>query len=230
MEAATRAVDRFLETLKAARSVSTPLIAIRTTDPALSAARVREIVGSNAAVLQWDIVRGLYHLGKPGEQELRRILGEREAGGVGPADALILAEKLGEDGVLIFSNAQRFWNDPTVAQGIWNLRDSFKAEGRTLVLFTTPGAIPPDELTQDVLILDEPLPAIEDLSQISKKRLRRRASRTSVQTRMRKPLMRCWVWRRFRPSRSWRCRWRRRGSISISFGSASGRSSSSVGA
>jgi hypothetical protein len=162
----TRGVDQFLETLKAARSVSTPLIAIRTTDPALSTARIQATVGKSAPVLQWDVVRGLYHLNRAGEPELRKMLGEREAGGVGPADALVLAERLGEDGVLIFSNAQRFWNDPTVAQGIWNLRDSFKAEGRTLVLFTTPGAILPDELTQDVLILDEPLPAIEDLSQI----------------------------------------------------------------
>jgi hypothetical protein len=160
------AMDRFMETLKAARSVSTPLIAIRTTDPALTAARVQETVGKKAPIVQWDVVRGLYHVNKSGEQELRKILGEREAGGIGPADALVLAERLSEDGVLIFSNAQRFWNDPTVVQGIWNLRDSFKAEGRTLVLFTTPGAILPDELMQDVLILDEPLPAMEDLVRI----------------------------------------------------------------
>ncbi len=124
---ATRAVDRFLEALKAARSVSTPLIAVRTTDPALSAARVLATVGKGAPVLQWDVVRGLYHLNKAGEQELRKVLGDRDAGGVGPADALVVAERLSEDGVLVFSNAQRFWNDPTVAQGIWNLRDSFKA-------------------------------------------------------------------------------------------------------
>jgi hypothetical protein len=39
------------------------------------------------------------------------------------------------------------------------LRDVFKANGRTLTLLTTPGAVLPDELTQDVLVLDEPLPA-----------------------------------------------------------------------
>src|SRR5512146_1012782 len=121
------AMDRFMETIKAARSVSTPLVAIRTTDPALTAARVQETVGKKAPVVQWDVVRGLYHVNKSGEQELRKILGEREAGGIGPADALVLAERLSEDGVLIFSNAHRFWNDPTVVQGVWNLRDSFKA-------------------------------------------------------------------------------------------------------
>ena len=74
--------------------------------------------------------------------------------------------QLGEDAVLVFANAQRFWNDPQVAQAIWNLRDVFKANGRTLTLLTTPGAVLPDELTQDVLVLDEPLPAVEDLTRI----------------------------------------------------------------
>ncbi len=48
-------------------------------------------------------------------------------------------------------------------QGIWNLRDEYKATGRTLVLMTTPGAALPVELAQDVLVLDEPLPSGEDL-------------------------------------------------------------------
>ena len=56
-----------------------------------------------------------------------------------------LLGQLGEDAVLVFANAQRFWNDPQVAQAIWNLRDVFKANGRTLTLLTTPGAVLPDE-------------------------------------------------------------------------------------
>ena len=91
------------------------------------------------------------------------MLGERDSASVGPVDALMAACQLGEDAVLVFANAQRFWTDPQVAQAIWNLRDVFKANGRTLTLLTTPGAVLPDELTQDVLVLDEPLPAVEDL-------------------------------------------------------------------
>ena len=37
----------------------------------------------------------------------------------------------------------RFWNDPGVMQGIWDLRDSFKATGRMLVLLVAPGATLP---------------------------------------------------------------------------------------
>ena len=46
--------------------------------------------------------------------ELARLLGERQAATIGPVDALFLAQQLGEDGLLLYSNAQRFWNDPGV--------------------------------------------------------------------------------------------------------------------
>src|ERR1035441_10311418 len=78
-------------------------------------------------------------------------------------DALLLAQQLCEDGLLLYSNAHRFWNDPGVMQGIWDLRDSFKATGRMLVLLAAPGATLPQELGQDVLILDEPLPSTSHL-------------------------------------------------------------------
>ncbi len=51
-------------------------------------------------------------------------------------------------------------------QGIWDLRDSFKATGRMLVLLAALGATLPQELGQDVLILDEPLPSASHLEQI----------------------------------------------------------------
>jgi len=70
---------------------------------------------------------------------------------------------LGEDAALFFSNAHRFFSDPVVVQAIWNLRDAFKANGRTLIMLTTPGATLPPELVQDVLVLDEPLPSAVDL-------------------------------------------------------------------
>jgi hypothetical protein len=97
---------------------------------------------------------------------MARVLGERQAATIGPVDALFLAQQLCEDGLLLYSNAHRFWNDPGVMQGIWDLRDSFKATGRMLVLLAAPGATLPQELGQDVLILDEPLPSTSHLEQI----------------------------------------------------------------
>src|ERR1039458_6267181 len=161
-----RPMEQFVKTLLAARRVSTPLVAIRTADPALTVARIEEAVGKDAAIVQWDIVRGLVRVNDAGAKEIGKVLGERDSASVGPVDALVAACQLGEDAVLVFANAQRFWNDPQVAQAIWNLRDVFKANGRTLTLLTTPGAVLPDELPQHVLVLNEPLPAVEDLTRI----------------------------------------------------------------
>ena len=161
-----RPMEQFMKTLQAARRVSTPLIAVRTADPALTVMRIQDAVGQTPAMVQWDIVRGLMPLNDGGAKQTGKLVGDRDPAGIGPVEALVLACQLAEDAVLIYANAQRFWNDPQVAQAIWNLRDVFKANGRTLVLLTTPGAVPPDELTQDVLVLDEPLPAVEDLSRI----------------------------------------------------------------
>ena len=161
-----RPMEQFVKTLQAARRVSTPLIAVRTADPALTMVRLQEGVGRTTAIVQWDIVRGFVPLNDAGKKEVGKLVGERDPASIGPVDALVLACQLAEDAILVYSNAQRFWNDPQVAQGVWNLRDVFKANGRTLALLTTPGSILPDELTADVLVLDEPLPAVEDLNRI----------------------------------------------------------------
>src|SRR5712691_9300549 len=166
MSSMIRPMEQFVKTLLAARRVSTPLVSIRTPDPALTVAGIADTVGRDAAIVQWDIVRGLVRVNDAGTKEIGKVLGERDSASVGPVDALVAACQLGEDAVLVFANAQRFWNDPQVAQAIWNLRDVFKSNGRTLALLTTPGAVLPDELTQDVLVLDEPLPAVEDLTRI----------------------------------------------------------------
>ena len=110
------------------------------------------------------------------------MLGERQAATIGPVDALLLAQKLCEDGVLLYSNAHRFWNDPGVMQGIWDLRDPFKSTGRMLVLLASPGAALPQELGQDVLILDEPLPSTSHLEQIVREMADFRSQWSKVQT------------------------------------------------
>ena len=164
-----RFMQEFVSAFQAARCVSTPLVVVRTADPASTTRTVIETLKQGRELpplLGWDFVRGVYAIGKISGDELARVLGERQAATVGPADALSLGQQLGEDGLLLFSNAHRFWNDAGVMQGIWNLRDPFKATGRMLVLLAVPGAVLPSELGQDVLVLDEPLPSTNHLEQI----------------------------------------------------------------
>ncbi len=163
-----RTKDDFAKAFKAARRVSVPLIAVGTSDPASAIHAARSALETNATTvpfLRWDIVHGLAGLNNVGRDEASRILGDTASPSVsaGPAEALELAQKLGEDAALFFSNAHRFFSDPVVVQAIWNLRDAFKANGRTLIMLTTPGATLPPELVQDVLVLDEPLPSAVDL-------------------------------------------------------------------
>jgi len=144
-------------------------VGIRTADPASTTHFIIETLKQNRELpplLGWDLVRGLYAISRNSGDELARVLGERQAATIGPVDALFLAQQLWEDGLLLYSNAHRFWNDPGVMQGIWDLRDSSKATGRMLVLLAAPGATLPQELGQDVLILDEPLPSTTHLEQI----------------------------------------------------------------
>jgi hypothetical protein len=82
----------------------------------------------------WDVVRGLYAIGRDGGEELARMLGERQAATIGRSMPCFWRSSLARTAFLLYSNAHRFWNDPGVMQGIWDLRDSFKATGRMLVL------------------------------------------------------------------------------------------------
>ena len=50
-----------------------------------------------------------------------------------------MAQRIAADTILFFLNPQRVWEQPDVVQGIWNLRDVFKAGGQMLVLVTPPG-------------------------------------------------------------------------------------------
>ena len=59
MSSMVRPMEQFVKALEAARRVSTPLVSIRTADPALTVARIEEAVGKDAAIMQWDSVRGL---------------------------------------------------------------------------------------------------------------------------------------------------------------------------
>lgn len=173
MTAMAHTNGQFTTTFKAARRVSTPLVAIRTPDPALAVQRIAEAVsvpgnGGAPPLIGWDVLRGFWPRNEAGRAALQKALGDRDAASFGPIDALAAATEFVEDTVLLYSNAQRFWGETPVMQAIWNLRDAFKTDGRMLALVTASGATLPEELVQDVLVLDEPLPAEADLGAIAR--------------------------------------------------------------
>jgi len=160
-----RSTAEFRAVVKAARRVGTPLLAVRTADPASAITQVCESSNgkhSPPPLLVWDFIGGLQGRNDAGKSAVAKVLGENSAV-IGPGDVLAVAQKIANDAILFLLNPQRVWEQPDVVQGIWNLRDVFKAGGQMLVLVTPPGATLPNELQNDVMVIDEPLPSTEDL-------------------------------------------------------------------
>jgi len=177
--------------LKSARRVAVPLIAISSSDAAETIRVVRAAMENGAKtpipIVQWDALNGLTALNGVGQESLARVLqsnkpDEWAAFTANPGAALsFMAQLPGEvrqggqltqRGTLVFMhNAQRFFEDKPgvnngqVIQGIWNLRDLYKGDRRTLVLLG-PGFKFPPELAQDVILFDEPFPSDSALAEI----------------------------------------------------------------
>src|SRR5436309_409804 len=163
-----RSTEQFRAAVKAARRVGTPLLALRTADPASAITQACANVNgkhSPPPVLVWDFVGGLQGRNEAGKSAIAKLLGENSHV-LGAGDVLAIAQRIAADAILFFLNPHRVWEQPDVVQGIWNLRDVFKAGGQMLVLVTPPGATLPIELQNDVMVIDAPLPSTEDLSKL----------------------------------------------------------------
>jgi len=176
---------RFLELIRAARRASTPLVAVRTPDPAQTQRDLTETYPQDP-ILSWDICRGCQWLNQPGFAVGWRILLEKNEYDPVPKtveeleavreelmlktanlpELLARANKFPDRSLLFIQNAHLYLRKEDVLQGIWNLRDTFKANGRTLVLLSALGMSLPVELAQDTLLLDDPLPSLDELAAI----------------------------------------------------------------
>lgn len=161
----------FIAQFRAARRVSTPLLCIRTFDAKSTTNLIAETLSAEidkTPLLVWDVMTGLAPLNNTdaSKQALAKILGsDDQAITIPPAEMLRKIQTDAVEDVIIFmANAHLHWrNDPNVIQGVWNLRDGYKANGNQLILLTIPGAQLPPELVNDVLVLDEPLPTLAEL-------------------------------------------------------------------
>ncbi len=163
-----RSTEELRAVVRAARRVGTPLLIVRTADPASTITQVSASVNGKQSpppVLVWDFIGGLQGRNEGGKSSVAKVLGENSPV-LGPGDVLALAQRIVADAILFLLNPQRIWEQPDVVQGIWNLRDVFKASGQMLVLVTPPGATLPIELQNDVMIIDEPLPSTDDLAKL----------------------------------------------------------------
>ena len=177
-----------IKAFREARRVSTPLIGITTADPASTMKAIKENSKEDTPLVRWDITAGFAALNESGKAALAMMLGtlqkRRDPAGVfsagvptspdpgsitNPAEALDLAKAFPTGTILFFLNAHRLINLERVSQAIWNLRDLYKNR-RTLVLLA-PILQLPVELSQDVILLDDPLPADVEIERILRKQI-----------------------------------------------------------
>lgn len=155
----------------AARDKSVPLIAIRTADPATVVQTLGSVTRTDreqpAAAVVWDVVRGF--VGVTGNSIGIAWAQQQQPGAnaavINPIDALMRAAQLTTQGALFILNGNDYYNDPAFRQALWNLRDPFKRDFRTLVI-TQPFGNVPQALEHDILTIDEPLPGTEELAKI----------------------------------------------------------------
>jgi len=162
---------KFIEQYMAAHRAGVPLIAVRTPDPATTIANITTAVTDAATAKQepvppciiWDIARGLTAANKEGAEVIRGFCEGRDPSFyVNLADSIGEYLKLPERTVVYMLNAHLFMRQEPIVQGIWNLRDPFKATRRRFIMLC-PQITLPLELVNDVVLLDEPYPTREEL-------------------------------------------------------------------
>lgn len=149
-----------------------------------------KLVSVAPPILVWDCVRGLQWVNDDGLKACWYSITENDANApvpdteqekaafslrltkntISPVSALQVITRAPSRTIVFFSNAHRQVtpSNPQVSQAIWNLRDIFKMNQRTLVLLC-PSITLPSELQQDVFSLDDPLPDRAHLSAIVKR-------------------------------------------------------------
>lgn len=169
-----------------ARLSGVPLIAIDTSEPrALMNAISKEMQESMikgeltktpVSVLQWDFVNGFGHLNDIGQDAVREMNDRLNAENDGPPVAIDTTRQdpvaftqaidhLPQDSCVFVLNTHNLFKFDGFSQGVWNLRDSFKANGNILIMLS-PLMMLPSELKDDVIVFDDPLPTEKELREI----------------------------------------------------------------
>lgn len=175
----------FIEQFLAARRGGVPLIGIRTPDPAATIGSIQQNLNGSVNLLMWDIARGVQALSQNSVAALEGLCGEAQPNELTkPTEVLQMAVALGQGpdsvnpnvtqtkfpgkSILFFFHHQEFFKSPSYVQAIWNVRDEFKKNRRTLVLVGADFSLPP-ALAQDIIMLDEPYPNRVQLEGIIKR-------------------------------------------------------------
>jgi len=161
-------MQKLITQLKAARAVSTPLLAVTTPDQPAMAQYIAEELNGSTPVVAWDRARGLKPLTEKGREAIDHLCQIDEDLSPDNLDmatadcgsAMRIAYHLPPHTILVAQSMNMFLhsNDPAeVIQAILNLRDAFKGDQRTLIMMDAHFDLPA-QIQHDVIMLDDPLP------------------------------------------------------------------------
>jgi hypothetical protein len=167
--------ENVIESLRNARKVSTPIVAISTADQFATMAAIRDAyatAGKVPPILQWDCARAFLPVNEPGENAITAMLPAKDPDaidtttpGLNLIEALTMAVRLPKRSILFVMNAGLFWDEPAVIQAVMNLRELFKQDQRTLVMLDATLLLPV-QLQQDVMTFNELLPTRDTIRRI----------------------------------------------------------------
>jgi hypothetical protein len=159
----------FQEQFLKIRRCSVPLVAIETSDPEATIKKVKaSLEGTGlkspqcnweeSPAFTWDICAGV--------RPRNKIANAHPIESAQMPDKFLTNAKITSPSSIVFlMNAHKFLNIIAFVQAVWNLRDDYKANGNTLVLLGPAFVIPP-ELINDVLLISDNLPTIEEVAGI----------------------------------------------------------------
>jgi hypothetical protein len=166
-----------LHPFRIARNAGVPVICYESADPAATIkACIESQNGSaeNTATVVFDICNGVRGMNTPGQLWVSAIPdGEKFIGNPSglcgymsnnpPRFTPDDSDPVG--GIVFLLNGQRFLDDVSTIQAVWNCRDSLKQVGATLCMVGHSFRLPP-EIQRDAVIISEPLPEAEELGSI----------------------------------------------------------------
>lgn len=165
-------MSQLSDQFRAGRLVSTPIFAVETPDMGATMLEIVQSTHKLVPVCYWDVCNGMRGLNDAGIAAVKAVLKDGHPVKLtsNPIDCLVKAQELPEKSILMMLSAHRYFDmDPKTgaafSQAVWNLRNTFKQNQRSLVLLGPQFRFPP-ELQQDIFVLDAPLPSEAELEQI----------------------------------------------------------------
>lgn len=172
--------NEVIEFIKSARRVSTPFLAISTSDQIATVQTIKaefevpkekENKSICGPVVVWDVLRGFYGQGEKGEMVCSQMSPKPESFAGSPHKAIAACgdlKFLPSLSYLIIVNADKIIENVTVVQAIMNVRTHFTKNQKQLILLG-PDITFPTAIMHDFITMDEELPTADEHKELTKR-------------------------------------------------------------